>query len=96
MGVRVYEHTISGLHQKVMIVDGELCTIGSANFDPRSFRINEEISVAMLDTKIAAELRAAFDADVQHSEEWTLERWRARTFGHKLRDRVSAWCKREL
>jgi len=96
MGVRVYEHTISGLHQKVMIVDKELCTIGSANFDPRSFRINEEISVAILDKNVAAELRAAFDADVQHSEEWTLDRWRTRTFGHTLRDRVSAWCKREL
>jgi cardiolipin synthase len=96
MGVRIYEHTVSGLHQKVMIVDGEFCTIGSTNFDPRSFRINEEISVAMLDTKIAAELRAAFDADVQHSEEWTLDRWRARRIGHKVRDRVSAWCKREL
>jgi cardiolipin synthase len=79
-----------------MIVDGELCTIGSANFDPRSFRINEEISVAMLDSNIAAELRAAFDADVQNSEEWTLARWQARTFGHTLRDRLSAWCKREL
>jgi cardiolipin synthase len=96
MGVRIYEHTVSGLHQKVMIVDGELCTIGSTNFDPRSFRINEEISVAMLDTKIAAELCAAFDADVQHSEEWTLDRWHARKFGHKVRDRLSAWCKREL
>ena len=96
MGVRVFEHTLSGLHQKVMIVDGELCTIGSANFDPRSFRINEELCVAMLDPKIAAELRDAFDADVQHAEEWTLQRWRARTAGHKLRDRLSAWCKREL
>ena len=84
MGVRVYEHTRCGLHQKVMIVDGELCTIGSANFDPRSFRINEEISVAILDTKIAAELRGAFDADVQHSEEWTLERW-AKMFDLNLR-----------
>jgi cardiolipin synthase len=96
MGVRIYEHTISGLHQKVMIVDGELCTIGSTNFDPRSFRINEEISVAMLDTKIAAELRAAFDADVANSEEWTMDRWHSRTASHNLRDRVSAWCKREL
>jgi cardiolipin synthase A/B len=96
MGVRVYEHTRCGLHQKLMIVDGELCTIGSANFDPRSFRINEEISVAILDKKIAAELRAAFDADVQNSESWTIDRWRARTIGHKLRDRLSALCKREL
>jgi len=96
MGVRVYEHTASGLHQKVMIVDGELCTIGSANFDPRSFRINEEISVAMLDKTIAAELHDAFEADVQNSELWTMERWRSRTASHKLRDRVSALCKREL
>jgi cardiolipin synthase len=96
MGVRVYEHTASGLHQKVMIIDGELCTIGSANFDPRSFRINEEISVAILDTKIAAELRQAFDADVRNSELWTMERWRGRSIRHKLRDRLSALCKREL
>jgi cardiolipin synthase len=96
MGIRVYEHTASGLHQKVMIVDGELSIIGSTNFDPRSFRINEEISVAMLDTTIAAELRAAFDADVKNAELWTMERWRARTASHKLRDRMSAWCKREL
>jgi cardiolipin synthase len=65
IGVRVYEHTLSGLHQKVMIVDHELCTIGSTNFDPRSFRINEEISVAMLDTNIAAELGAAVGVGVQ-------------------------------
>lgn len=96
MGVRVYEHMRCGLHQKVMIIDGELCSIGSANFDPRSFRINEEISVAMLDRKIAAELRTAFEADVEHSELWTMERWRARTTVHKLGDRISALCKREL
>lgn len=96
LGVNVYEHTRCGLHQKVMIVDGALCTIGSTNFDPRSFRINEEISVAMLDTSIAAELRAAFEADVKNSELWTMERWRTRTATHKLRDRASAWCKRQL
>jgi cardiolipin synthase len=96
LGVNVYEHTRCGLHQKVMIVDGELCTIGSTNFDPRSFRINEEISAAMLDARIAAELRAAFEEDVRGSELWTMERWRSRNFTHKLRDRASAWCKRQL
>ncbi|MFP5247722.1 MAG: phospholipase D-like domain-containing protein, partial [Thermoanaerobaculia bacterium] len=46
-GATIYEYTASGIHQKVLIVDREWCTIGSTNFDPRSFRINDEISVAI-------------------------------------------------
>jgi cardiolipin synthase len=96
LGARVFEYTRSGLHQKVMIVDGEWCSIGSTNFDPRSFRINDEITVAMCDRDAAAELRAAFDGDLQHAREWTLERWHARSLRHRLTDRVSALFKRQL
>ncbi len=96
MGVRVYEHTRCGLHQKVMIVDRRWCSIGSTNFDPRSFRINEEISVAALDERLAGELVTAFDADVEYCELWTLERWTARTARHKLIDGTSALFRREL
>lgn len=84
MGVRVYEHVRCGLHQKVMVVDRLWCSIGSTNFDPRSFRTNEEISVAALDERLAAELLAACDDEVQHCELWTLARWNARTARHKL------------
>jgi cardiolipin synthase len=79
-----------------MIVDGVWVAIGSTNFDPRSFRINEEITVAMYDPDVAAELRAAYLADLQHAAEWTRERWRGRTMRHKLTDRLSALCKRQL
>ena len=96
LGVRVYEYTRSGLHQKVMIVDREWCSIGSTNFDPRSFRLNEEITVAALDRNLAAQLYAAFETDVKDGDLWTYERWKQRTFTHRAKDFVSALCKRQL
>ena len=95
-GATIYEYERAGLHQKVLIVDREWCTIGSTNFDPRSFRINDEISVAIYDRGVAAELAEAFEDDVRHSEEWTLERWNTRTFGHRITDRLSVLAKRQL
>jgi cardiolipin synthase len=95
-GVEVYEHTRCGLHQKVMIVDGVWCSIGSTNFDPRSFKLNDEITVSILDRAIAAELRQAFEDDTRGASRWTLERWNARTTKHKLIDKLSSYCKREL
>jgi len=96
MGARVWEHTRSGLHQKVMIVDRQWCSIGSANFDPRSFRLNDEITVAMCDRGVAAELIGAFERDLTGAEEWTLDGWNARTWQHRLQDRLSALVKRQL
>ncbi|HEX2835539.1 MAG TPA: phospholipase D-like domain-containing protein [Thermoanaerobaculia bacterium] len=95
-GAVVYEYDLSGLHQKVMIIDREWCTIGSTNFDPRSFRINDEVTVAIYDPAVAEELANAFAKDVQHAHPWTLEHWNARSLGHRLKDRVSVLAKRQL
>jgi len=95
-GAAIYEYTQSGIHQKVMIIDREWCTIGSTNFDPRSFRINDEVSVAIYDVATAEELAAEFENDIRGAHEWTLERWNARTFGHRVRDRMSVAVKRQL
>ena len=95
-GATIYEYARAGLHQKVMVVDREWCTIGSTNFDPRSFRINDEISVAIYDRGVAEELGHAFDDDVEHAHEWTLEQWRSRTLGHRVIDRLSVLMKRQL
>ena len=94
-GIRVFEYT-RGMHQKVIMVDGVWCAIGSANFDPRSFKLNDEIMVSMCDANIVAQLRETFDHDLQYTEEWTLQRWNARTAKHKVWDRFAASLKREL
>lgn len=95
-GATVYEYTKSGIHQKVLVVDREWCTIGSTNFDPRSFRINDEISVAIHSPSVASELARAFQVDVHGAERWTLARWNERSFGHRFRDRASVMVKRQL
>ncbi len=95
-GARVFEYALSGLHQKVMIVDGRWCSIGSTNFDPRSFRLNDEITVAMYDREVAATLRAAFEDDLKHAREWTYQQWRDRGTAHKMRDWYSTMFKRWL
>jgi cardiolipin synthase A/B len=95
-GATIHEYTESGIHQKVMIVDRRWCTIGSANFDPRSFNINDEITVAIYDPAVAEELARAFEADLPFTNEWTLQRWMSRTMWHRMRDRVSVLMKRQL
>lgn len=96
LGVVVHEHVRCGLHQKVMIVDGVWCSLGSTNFDPRSFRINDEITVAMYSERLAAELRAAYEEDLAHAEEWTRSRWGGRDLRHRLVDWASALCRWQL
>jgi cardiolipin synthase len=95
-GATIYEYVRSGIHQKVLIVDRQWCTIGSTNFDPRSFRINDEITVAIHDAAVAQELVQAFEEDISGAEIWTLQRWNERTWGHRLRDRASVLAKRQL
>ena len=95
-GARIWEFTQSGIHQKVMIVDREWCTIGSTNFDPRSFNINDEITVAIHDPEVANELAAEFDRDRTGAFEWTLRYWEDRNARHRIIDRMSAMLKRQL
>jgi len=84
-GVRVYEFQPTLSHQKIVIVDGIWSHIGSTNFDSRSLALNEEVGIGILDEKIAAELRRAFEADLQRSREVTLAEWRKRpAYSHAL------------
>ncbi|MBT8422303.1 MAG: cardiolipin synthase [Gammaproteobacteria bacterium] len=64
-GVDVLEFTPTLLHQKVMVVDGELARIGSTNFDCRSLELNQEAGVAILNSEIAEQLRSQFFTDAQ-------------------------------
>ncbi|HVS11832.1 MAG TPA: phospholipase D-like domain-containing protein, partial [Planctomycetota bacterium] len=48
-GVRIHEYQPALLHQKVLVVDGSWCAIGSSNFDDRSFELNDELTLGVLD-----------------------------------------------
>jgi cardiolipin synthase len=85
-GVKLYEYKKTLLHQKVIIVDGIWSCIGSTNFDDRSFQLNDEVSMAVLDRGIAQQLRAAFEGDMKFAEQRHFEEWKDRGLWHKAID----------
>jgi cardiolipin synthase len=88
-GIKVYEYSRTLLHQKVMVVDGLWSTVGSTNFDDRSFQLNDEISMGVVDPVVAAQLRAAFFEDLRHAQKRELEAWQNRGTWHKVVDGVA-------
>ncbi len=95
-GVRVFEYKRTVLHQKIIIVDGEWASIGSTNFDDRSFQLNDEVTVGVVDSKIAAQLKAAFENDLKEAEERHFEEWKNRTLWHKLEDGIAYLAHQQL
>jgi cardiolipin synthase len=87
-GVRLFEYPHTLLHQKVMTVDGRWCAIGSTNFDDRSFETNDEITLAILDDGLAAQLDAIFEKYVKRAIPIELERWKHRSAAHKATDNM--------
>ena len=85
-GVKIWEYNKTLLHQKVLIVDGVWSSVGSTNFDDRSFDLNDEVNIAVMDPAIAAQLRAAFYDDLKHAKQANLEQWRNRGWWHKFVD----------
>ena len=88
-GVKIYEYEKTLLHQKVMVVDGLWSAVGSTNFDERSFELNDEVSIGVVDPAVAAQLRAAFIADLKHTKQRKLDEWKDRGIWHKTVDGVA-------
>ena len=85
-GVKVCEYQPTLNHQKIVVVDGVWSHIGSTNLDNRSFELNDEISLGVMDERIAGELREAFLRDARQCRPIGREEWGSRPWSHKLRD----------
>jgi cardiolipin synthase len=77
-GIEIYEYNHTMLHQKTMVVDGVWSTVGTTNFDSRSFAHNEENNVCFYDATLAAKLESIFIADMKGCERITLQKWERR------------------
>jgi cardiolipin synthase len=86
-GVRIFEYQPTMFHCKVLVVDGLLTSVGSTNFDDRSFRLNDEASLNVYDAGVAAEQTRIFEDDLKRSREYTIEDWKTRSW----RQRLSEW-----
>jgi len=86
LGIELYEYQPTMMHAKVIVVDGVWSTFGSANFDNRSFELNDELNVAVADQALASRFLRDFEHDLTKSQRLDLETWRKRPVIDKVRE----------
>jgi len=82
VGIHIYQPTM--IHVKLLVVDEELVSVGSTNFDIRSFRLNDEASLNVYDREFAAAMTEVFEQDLERAEPYTLEMWNSRPLSERL------------
>ena len=87
-GAEIHEYQPTMFHCKVLIIDRLLVSVGSTNFDPRSFRLNDEANLNVYDAAFAASQVEVFERDLAQSRRVTLADWEARP----RREKVVEWA----
>jgi cardiolipin synthase len=95
-GMKVFEYQAALMHAKTIVVDGVWATIGSTNFDNRSFALNQEINVTIYDKSVAQKLEQIFHEDLKYSKEITYEAWQSRSIFERLFDFFSFPIREQL
>jgi cardiolipin synthase len=89
-GAQIYEYQPTMFHCKVLVIDGLWTSVGSTNFDTRSFRLNDEANLNVLDRDFAQRQIADFENDLKLSrrityDEWSRRPWRERATEYVLK-----------
>jgi cardiolipin synthase len=95
-GVRFYEYQPTMYHCKCLIIDGLWCSVGSSNFDNRSFRLNDEANLNILDLEVASLLTKQFVRDRSAAREVTYEQWQNRRWVRKIADKCCALLRSQI
>ncbi|RZL95456.1 MAG: cardiolipin synthase B [Variovorax sp.] len=95
-GAEMSEYQPTMFHCKVFTVDGLLVSVGSTNFDNRSFRLNDEANLNIYDADFAAAETAQFEADLKQSKRITLEAWRERPLREKAMEHLASLLSSQL
>ncbi len=89
-GVRIYEFKPTMLHQKYMVIDDDWATIGTANFDNRSFALNEETNLCFYDGGKVQQLQELFFKDLERCREIDRDSWQKRGIQQKVREEFAS------
>ena len=95
-GAEIYEYTPTMYHCKVMIVDQLLVSVGSTNFDNRSFRLNDEANLNVYDAAFAQRQTQVFEDDIQRSRRVTYQAWLDRPLREKAHEKLTALLRSQL
>ncbi|MDI1253571.1 cardiolipin synthase [Thermomonas sp.] len=83
-GVKIYEYQPTMMHNKLLIVDGAMTSVGSTNFDVRSFRLNDEASLNIYGHEFAERMTDVFESDLKPTVEFSYTMWKKRPLTEKL------------
>jgi cardiolipin synthase len=95
-GVRIYEYGPTMIHAKTLTIDGTWSSVGSVNFDNRSFQLQDEVTLGVCSSEFAARLDAQFARDLERSSEIDLERWNGRSLPARAGEALTRLARREL
>ena len=95
-GVRLYEFQPTMLHAKTVCIDGIWSSVGTINFDNRSFQLHDEVTLCVWDRQFADALSKAFHADLERSDEITAGRWSDRPLFQRATEASTKLLRREL
>ncbi len=89
LGVEIYAQRENFLHSKLIIIDGQIASIGSGNFDHRSFEHNFETNALIYDAQLAKDICADFLADCENSKKLDYEVYKKRSFKRKFSEGIA-------
>ncbi|MBI3804262.1 MAG: cardiolipin synthase B [Nitrospirae bacterium] len=92
-GVKIYEYQPTFIHAKAMVADGIWGSIGSTNFDNRSFSLNDEFNLNFHDREVAGRLEEVFQEDLDHSRRVSYEEWEKRPYRERFVGWLASWIK---
>jgi cardiolipin synthase len=95
-GAEIHEYQPTMYHCKVMIVDQLLVSVGSTNFDNRSFRLNDEANLNVYDAAFAKRQTEVFEDDLKRSRRVTYEQWLNRPLREKMAETLTGWLRSQL
>jgi cardiolipin synthase A/B len=95
-GIELYEYCPTMLHAKTLTVDEIWSSVGSVNFDNRSFQLHDEVTLCVQSERFAGQLHDVFEKDLEASERIEPEKWQERPITQRARENVTKYARREL
>jgi cardiolipin synthase len=95
-GIEIYEYCPTMLHAKTLTVDEIWSSVGSVNFDNRSFQLHDEVTLCVQSERFAGQLHRVFERDLENSERIEPEQWQQRPISQRARENVTKYARREL
>ncbi|KYH35069.1 cardiolipin synthase [Clostridium tepidiprofundi DSM 19306] len=89
VGVKAYKYEKGFLHCKTIVVDSKIASVGTANMDIRSYKLNFEVNAFIYDKNVANKLEKIFEKDIQDSSEITKELYEKRSMSIKFKESIS-------